>query len=175
MTDDSSLPEAVERALADHEAFEPADEGYALTTTVFDARVDAEPADGERDGEFAVTVRLPSLDAAVAGETVAAVVEDDWADTFERRLADVFSVARTGTHEEPAVERAPSELRVVLEYTAWDAEEGVADAKTLIEYVEGTYAQGLIPGYDYRGEAATLLETAQSRGQEAADGDGTPL
>ena len=175
MTDDSSLPEVVERALADHEAFKQVDGGYALTTTVFDARVDAEPGDGDRDGEFVVTVRLPGLDAAVAGETVASVVEDDWTDTFERRLGDIFSVARTGTHDEPTVDRTPSELRVILEYTAWDADDGVADAKTLVEYVEGTYAQGLIPGYEYRGEAATLLETAQSRGQQAADGDGTPL
>lgn len=174
MTDTASIPEPVERELDAHDAFEPADGGYELTTTVFDAVVTAAPAEGRRDGAFTVTVFLPSLDAAVAGESVAAVVEDDWAATLERRLRDVFEVAHADTHEAPAVDRAPAEVRVTLEYTAWNALEGVEDAKTLVEYVEGTYAQGLIPGYEYRGEAATLLDSARNRGREAANGDGSP-
>lgn len=174
MSDDASLPDPVERELDAHDAFEPADGGYELTTTVFDALVDAKPAEGRRDGEFVVVIELPSLDAAVADRPVPAVVEDDWAETLERRLRDVFDVARTDTHEAPAVTREPSVIRVTLEYAAWNAAEGVEDAKALIEYVEGTYAQGLIPGYEYRGPAATLLENAQSRGRGAAEGGDAP-
>ncbi|WP_255194181.1 DUF5813 family protein [Natronobeatus ordinarius] len=173
MTDD--LPDPVARALENHDAFEPADDGYDLTTTVFETHVTATAAEGSRDGEFRVTVTLPTLDAAVAGETVAPVVEDGWFETLERRLEDAFTVAHTSTHEGPRLEREDDEVRVILEYVAWDAREGVDDAKTLIEYVEGTYAQGIIPGYEYRGAAATLLENAQDRGQQAADGDGPPL
>lgn len=176
MTDESP-PEPVASALDAHDAFEPTDDGYDLSTTVFDTRVTATAADGERDGEFRVTVTLPTLSAAVAGETVARVVETDWFETFERRVADVFKVAATSTHEEPIVERdaAAGEVTVRLEYVAWDAREGVEDAKALVEFVEGTYAQGLIPGYEYRGPAATLRANAQQRGNEAADGGGTPL
>ncbi|MFC4247410.1 DUF5813 family protein [Natribaculum luteum] len=175
MTDDCPAP--VERALEAHDAFEATDEGYELTTTVFETAVTATDAEGKRDGEFHVTISLPALDAAVAGETVADVVEDGWFETLERRLEDTFTVATTSTHEEPRVEREGDEVRVLLEYVAWNAREGVEDAKTLIEYVEGTYAQGIIPGYEYQGEAATLLENAQTRGQEAADGErgGMPL
>ncbi|MFW6318318.1 MAG: DUF5813 family protein [Halorubrum sp.] len=173
MTDD--LPEPVERALEDHDAFEATDGGYDLSTTVFETRVTATAAEGERDGEFSVEVVLPTLDAAVAGETVAPVVEDGWFETLERRLEDTFTVAHTTSHEAPRVEREDDEVRVILEYVSWDAREGVEDAKALVEYVEGTYAQGIIPGYEYRGAAATLLENAQARGQRAADGDGPPL
>ena len=170
MTD---LPTPVARALESHDAFESSDEAYHLSTTVFDATVTAAEADGKRDGAFAVTVILPTLDAAVAGETVAPVVEDGWFETLERRLEDVFTVAHTSTHDEPVVERDGTDVTVTLAYVAWDAGEGVEDAKALIEYVEGTFAQGIIPGYEYQGAAATLLENAQNRGQQAADGDGT--
>ena len=173
MTDD--LPDSVARALEAHDAFEAADDGYALTTTVFETHVTATDAEGERDGEFQVTATLPTLDAVVADETVAPVVEDGWLETLERRLAETFTVAHTTSHAEPRVEREGDEVRVSLEYVAWDASEGVADAKALLEYVEGTYAQGIIPGYEYRGEAATLLESAQERGQQAAGGDEPPL
>ncbi|MGM0387469.1 MAG: DUF5813 family protein [Natrinema limicola] len=170
MTD---LPASVDRALEAHDAFARTDDGYTLTTTVFETTVTADDADGKRDGRFHVTVFLPTLDAAVAGEHVADVVEDGWFETLERRLDDVFGVAHTSTHDEPVVERDGDEVRVCLEYTAWDATEGVEDAKALIEFVEGTYAQGIIPGYDYRGPTATLLENAQQQGQQAADDNGS--
>ncbi|THE66796.1 hypothetical protein D8Y22_01365 [Salinadaptatus halalkaliphilus] len=173
---DAERPSAVERELERHDAFEPADDTYRLTTTVFDAAVDVTPADGARDGEFAVTVTLPTLDNAVAGERVATAVEDGWYETLKRRLADIFTVAQTTTHDNPTVSRDDDTVTVRLEYTARDAGEGVADAKTLVEFVEGTYAQGIIPGYEYRGPAGTLLENAQQRGEQA-DGDagGMPM
>jgi hypothetical protein len=174
MTD---LPAAVERELESHDAFVATDEGYDLTTTVFETTVTATDAEGKRDGEFRVVVDLPSLDAAVADEAVAPVVEDGWLETLERRLEDTFTVAHTSTHDDPVVDREGETVRVTLEYVAWDAAEGVEDAKALVEYVEGTYAQGIIPGYEYRGPAATLLENAQNRGQEASEGDsgGMPM
>ena len=176
MTD---LPDPVARELESHDAFEPTtdDDSYELTTTVFDATVTATEAEGKRDGAFRVTVTLPTLDTAVAGEAVAPVVEDGWFETLERRLEDVFTVAHTTTHDEPAIERDATDVTVTLEYVAWDAGEGADDAKALIEYVEGTYAQGIIPGYEYQGAAATLLENAQSRGQQASEGEsgGMPM
>ncbi|WP_440766159.1 DUF5813 family protein [Natronorubrum sp. DTA7] len=174
----TALPDPVARELESHDAFEPTtDDSYKLTTTVFDATVTASDAAGKRDGAFSVTVTLPTLDAAVAGEAVAPVVEDGWFETLERRLEDVFTVAHTSTHDEPTVERDATDVTVSLEYVAWNAGEGVDDAKALIEYVEGTYAQGIIPGYEYQGAAATLLENAQSRGQRANEGEsgGMPM
>ncbi|GAB7120532.1 DUF5813 family protein [Natrinema pallidum] len=165
--------------LESHDAFDRTDDGYDLSTTVFETMITANDAEGKRDGRVRITVTLPTLDAAVADEVVASPVEDGWFETLERRLQDVFTVAHTSTHDEPVVERDGEEVRVRLAYTAWDAGEGVADAKAVIEFVEGTFAQGIIPGYEYQGEAATLLENAQNRGQQAAEGDknsgGMPL
>ncbi|APX97075.1 DUF5813 family protein [Natronorubrum daqingense] len=173
----STLPEEIAAGLESHDAFARADDAFALETTVFETQIDAEPAPDKRAGRFHVTVTLPTLDAAVAGETVASVVEDGWFETLERRLEDVYTVAYTDTHDDPVVEREASNVTVSLEYSAWDAGEGVEDAKTLVEYVEGTYAQGIIPGYEYRGPAATLLENAQGRGQQASEGEsgGMPM
>ncbi|WP_312909109.1 DUF5813 family protein [Natronosalvus caseinilyticus] len=166
----TKLPTAVADALEAHEAFSPVDDAtYALETTVFEARVSATAAEGPRDGSITVTVRLPTLDAATA-DRVAPVVEDGWFETFERRLADVFTVAETGTHDAPRIDRDDGVVTVTLEYVAWDAREGIDDAKALIEYVEGTYAQGIIPGYEYEGPAATLVENAQTAGERAAEG-----
>ncbi|ARS91349.1 DUF5813 family protein [Natrarchaeobaculum aegyptiacum] len=173
---DSDLPHAVERELETHDAFERTDDEFGLETTVFEATVGASEAEGKRDGVFTVTVTMPSLGGATVDE-VAPIVETDWVETFERRLEDVFTVAHTSSHEEPRLEHEDDAVTVTLEYVAWDAREGVEDAKALIEFVEGTYAQGIIPGYEYRGEAAALLESAQRRGQDAADGErgGMPM
>ncbi|GAB7018523.1 DUF5813 family protein [Halostagnicola bangensis] len=170
-------PPAVERELESHDAFTPRDDGdgHQLETTVFETIVTADEGEGKRDGKFHVTISVPTLSAATnddAGPSVDQIVEDGWFETLERRLEDTFSLAHTSTHEEPTLERGSDEVRVILEYVAWDAGEGVEDAKTLIEYVEGTYAQGIVPGYEYEGEAAALLENAQSQGQQAADGNG---
>lgn len=167
---------AVERELESHDAFTPRGDGtgYDLETTVFETIITAEKGEGKRDGEFHVTIALPTLSAATTdtGPAVDQVVEDGWFETLERRLEDTFSLAHTSIHEAPVLERNSDEVRVVLEYVAWDATEGVEDAKTLIEYVEGTYAQGIVPGYEYEGKAATLLENAQSQGQQATEGNG---
>lgn len=168
----TEFPPSVTDELEGHDAFEPEGDTYALTTTVFDATVTAEETD-DGTGRFRVTVSLPTLDAAVAGETVATVVEDGWYETLERRLEDVFTVASGTSDESTTVDRGAETVTVTLEYEARDAPTGVADAKALIEYVEGTFAQGVIPGYEYRGPAATLLENAQNRGQRASDGDGS--
>lgn len=193
----SDLPDALERELERHEAFDRAsDDAYALTTTVFDAVVTGAPAadaretaddDPEETNEtdavrIETRITVPSLEAAVTGETVAPVVAEGWLETFERRLADVFDVARTASDAEPTVEADGETVRVALEYVARDAAQGVADAKALVEYVEGTYAQGLVPGYEYDGPAAKLLENARERGQlggdggaaRGEDGEGTP-
>ncbi len=172
MTDE--IPEPLERALSSHDAFDRGANGYELTTTVFDVNIEGEPAEGKRDGRFVVTVFLPTLDAAVENEAVPTVVEDGWFETLERRLEDTFSVAHTSTHEPVAVERDGREVRVVLTFLAWDADTGVEDAKTLIEYVEGTFAQGMIPGYEYGGPAGELRAKATQQGQEAPDSSSLP-
>jgi len=167
MTDEDST--GVRNAFASHDAFEPTDGGFEYVKTSFDATVSVERSD-DVDGtpyRVEVTVRVPTLDAVVAGETVADVVEDGWYETFERRMEDAFDVARSDG-DPPAVERDAENESIVVElsFETRDVRRAVEDAAALVEYVEGTYVQGVIPGYDYRDPVAGLLDRARQAAEE---------
>ncbi|WP_136688997.1 DUF5813 family protein [Halorhabdus amylolytica] len=172
MTD--TLPQAVDSAFDDHEAFEASEEGYRVTTTVFDATVTATDIDGV-GYQFTVTVRAPMLREAVGNEVVGPAVEDGWFETYERRLEDATMATRSQVDlEEYTVEDDGGQAvaRFVFEYG--DANRGAEIAKTIVEYVEGTYVEGVIPGYDYESPVADLLHRAKTTGSDAERG-GTPL
>ncbi|WP_135665587.1 DUF5813 family protein [Halorhabdus rudnickae] len=172
MTD--TLPQAVVSAFDDHEAFEPAEEGYNVTTTVFDATVTATEAD-DFGYRFTVTVRAPMLREAVEAEVVGPAVEEGWFETYERRLEDATMATRSQVDlEEYDVtdENGQAEATFVFEYG--DAERGTEIAKTIVEFVEGTYVEGVVPGYDYGSPVADLLHQAKTAGSDAERG-GTPL
>jgi hypothetical protein len=160
---DGDLPDRVRRAFADHGSFEPADEGvWVAETTPFDAEVRAEPA---ADGRihFVVTVRVPTLSATAADE-VADVVEEGWIETFELRVVDVGGVTR-GDHEfDPTVAVDDDEIAIDFELTDINERRGVDDAGALINFVEGTYVQGVIPGYEYTEPLDGLLSAARQQG-----------
>lgn len=153
----------VERAFRDHDSFEQvADAEFEATTTAFDAAVTAV----ERDGriEYDVRVRVPSISAAAEGD-VAAVVEEGWHETLERRIEDVDSAVR-GDHDlDPTVRLAGDEVVVDVAFTDINERRGVDDAMAVINYVEGTYVQGIIPGYDYTGPVAQLVDQARRAGE----------
>ncbi|SEA06790.1 hypothetical protein SAMN04488065_1671 [Haloplanus vescus] len=151
------------RTFRRHDSFEEIDEArFASTTTTFEATAEASDADGRID--FAVTVRVPTLSAAVDGDVGDAVAEG-WAETFELRVADVGGVVR-GDHDfDPAVEQRDGELVVEYAYTDINEQRGVEDAAAIINYVEGTYVQGIVPGYEYVDPVAGLLDQAKRAGQ----------
>ncbi len=100
----------------------------------------------------------------MAGETVADVVHEGWFETFERRLEDLDGARRTEA-EPPSVEldeRADT-VTVRVGFTAVRPDHGAEDAAALVGYVEGTYLEGVIPGYTYREPVAGLLEEARER------------
>lgn len=155
-------------ALDGHGAFERDDDRFVVTTTVFDAVVRIEEPSGDEADDVAVTVtvQVPTIDAVVAGETVAEVVQEGWFETFERRLEDVDGVTQVDP-DPPAVRLDASNDAVVVETTLRIRRPAVAadDAKAVVDYVEGTYVEGIIPGYTYREPAAGLIERARSAGE----------
>ena len=158
----AELPDRVRRAFGDHGSFERDGDGWVSTTTAFDGRVRAEPAEEGRV-RFTVVVRVPALSAVTADE-VADVVEDGWADTFERRVVDVGGVTRTDREFDPAVEFDGDEIAVTYALTDINERRGVDDAGALIDFVEGTYVQGVIPGYEYTAPVSDLLSAARQQG-----------
>jgi len=162
----TALLESAERSLAEHGAFEDREEGYAVTTTAFDATVQASPAGDAVAYRVAVTV--PTLDAAVAGETVAPVVREGWFETFERRIEHPGGATRVdpGTPL-VALDLDAGEVRVEITFETSNPARGTEDAKALVDFVEGTYLQGIVPGYDYREPVAGLIERAEDRSKGA--------
>jgi len=159
----SDLPDRVRRAFRDADAFDPTPAGtYRQTTTAFDAEV-AATVDESGETRFDVEARVPMLSAVVDGD-VAGVVEDGWYDTFARRVADVGGVT-TGDHDlNPTVERAGDEAVARVAFADIDPARGVADAKAFVDFVEGTYVQGVIPGYEYTEPVAGLVASARRAG-----------
>lgn len=172
MTDDGpEPPESLVAALEDHGAFERGATGFDCTTTPFDVTVTGDPAPEGREATVYVTVVVPTLDAAVPGESVAEIVELDWFETFDRRVSDVGTVLESADVSEPSVEREGEHVVFDLAFRAWTADVAVADAKAAVDFVEGTYVQGVIPGYDYGEPVSGLLARARSHGERAARGN----
>ncbi|MFC6615842.1 DUF5813 family protein [Halopenitus salinus] len=172
-------------------SFEQIDETtWRSTTTAFEGRIEAEPiavagSDEERttrdrsdqagsdaDGTdpdpsvrfaFDVTVVVPMLDA-VTEDAVAEVVEDGWFDTFERRIEDVSGITRRSRDLDPGVRRDGDDIVVEVSLADANPERGVEDARAFVDFVEGTYVQGIIPGYDYADPVAGLLSRARTQG-----------
>lgn len=143
---------------SEHAAFERGETGYELTTTPFDAVVEIE--DSGNETLYRVTITLPTLDGVVEGERVAEVVEEGWFETLELRLTDPEQVTTGQSDVDSAVKREGSEVRVEMAFRSSDPERAAENAKALAEFVEGTWVQGIVPGYEYGEPAASLLDRA---------------
>lgn len=147
-----------EAALSEHAAFERTETGHELTTTPFETVVETSD---EGDGTtYRVIVRAPTLDAVVEGETVAEVVEEGWLDTLALRLDDPTQVTNGRENVDVGVTKEGHEVRVEMAFSSSNPERAAENAKALAEFVEGTWMQGLIPGYEYDEPAASLMERA---------------
>jgi hypothetical protein len=167
---ESDAVERARRAAGTNESLEPRDDGgYTVTTTAFSGSVEV----GAEGGTivFSVTAGVPMLDAATE-EAVASVVEEGWYETFELRVEDVDGAIRGGDAE-VSVRQVGDEVIVEVELRDLDATRAAADAVAVVEYVEGTYVEGIIPGYEYTEPVAQLIQQAA----DAAGGSegGTPL
>jgi hypothetical protein len=146
-----------EEALSDHVAYQQRADEHELTTTPFDAVVETSSG-GET--EYRVIVTVPTLDAVVEGESVADVVEDGWFETLELRLDSPEQVTTGLDAIDSSVTRTGEEVRVEMRFSSQNPERAAENAKALAEFVEGTWVQGIIPGYEYGGPASSLMERA---------------
>jgi hypothetical protein len=168
---DEELPERAVRAFEAHEAFERDGEWFELTTTTFDGRVTAEGTDGW-ELVYTLEVRAPMLSTAAEG-AVGPAVEDGWFETYELRLEDTDMAVRQDVafDEQRVVEEAGDAVAVfVFEWGNADHAPGMA--KAMAEYVEGTYMEGIVPGYEYGPPVSELLSRAR---QSEGDGDHGPM
>ena len=146
---------------------------YRVTTTTFEATVGL-PEPSSDEPEYSVVVRTPTLEAAT-NDAVGPAVAVGWFETFQKRLGDApgatrhdVSLAAFGVAEDGDT--------VVVRYEFVEENPAVAAdvAKTFTEYVEGTYVEGVVPGYEYDGAVADLIGQAAAQGSQGEAG-GTPL
>jgi hypothetical protein len=158
MTDDSE-------AFATNDSYKRDGEAYSLTTTPFDGRVTVE------DSQYRVTIEMPTLDGATE-DAVDDVVEDGWFETLALRVADAPGATRADIEvPEPTVERTGETVAIEFEFTHDDPTRAAEAAKVLIEYAEGTYVEGIVPGYTYQPPVADLLSRARQHGDGEGDGE----
>jgi len=167
------VPDAVADVFESRDTFVPSGDGYVVETTSFAGHVTA--SEGEKwKTNYEVTVRAPTLQAATADE-VGDAVRDGWFETFERRLEDAPKATRVAVDlDEYTVEYDDEEVVVTYRFSLGGEREAADVAKAFVEYVEGTYVEGIIPGYNYVGVVADLMDSASTGGSEGSRG-GTPL
>ncbi|MXR52206.1 hypothetical protein GRX03_11410 [Halovenus sp. WSH3] len=168
------IPDSAREAFEAHEKITATEEGYAVDTTVFDGYVRA--SDGpDWKNTYTVTVFVPTLSAAAA-EAVGPAVEDGWRDTLERRLGDAPQSTRAAVDlHDLSVEEIDDELQITFTFEFGNADRAAEIAKTFVEYVEGTYVEGIVPGYEYEPPVADLLSEASQADDSSARRGGTPL
>ncbi len=130
---------------------------FSLEVTVFTISVEPSSVDGQP--AFDLRVLVPPL-GMVTEEPIPSVVEDEWFRTFELRLADIAGATRG--HHSLAVhtERGPAMIAVDITVADQNLDRALDDITAVAEYIEGTYVEGLIPGYSYTDVARTLRERA---------------
>jgi hypothetical protein len=164
MTDE--LPDRAVRAFEAHDAFERDGEWFSVTTTRFDARVTAAETDGWAIA-YTLEVRAPMLSTAAEG-SVGPAIEEGWFDTYELRLEDAAMVVREAlAFEEQRVLEEAGEAVAIFAFEFGNADRAPDVAKAIAEYVEGTYVEGIVPGYEYGPPVSALLSRARH-----SDGEG---
>jgi hypothetical protein len=169
-----TLPESFERAFGTHDAYERNGDAFVLTTTRFDGRVTAaEHESHDWKLRYNVTVRAPML-STVANDQVGPAVEEGWFETYERRLEDAAGAVRESVDVDDEVFESDGDAVAVFEFEWADADRAAEIAKALVEYAEGTYVEGVVPGYEYGDPVASMLSQA-TQGEGDGSRGGTPL
>ncbi|RRJ32369.1 DUF5813 family protein [Halocatena pleomorpha] len=166
-----STDAAVRRAFERHETYADADEGFVVETTVFDSRVVIETSD---ETVYTLTIRTPTLASAVE-EDVGDNLLDGWFETFERRVADASKAVRADIELTADVHSEEGEAIVTLQFPFEKAERAPAVVQAMTEYVEGTYVEGVVPGFTYRPPVSGLLANATHSEETDHDQGGGPL
>jgi hypothetical protein len=171
----TTVPEKAREAFERHDAYSGGDGEYVLETTAFDSQVTATETDSWAL-RYTLTVRAPSLDSAVE-EDVGSSLLDGWFETFERRLEDAPMAVRDDIElGEHSVQSENDRAIVTLSFPFGNADRAPDVAKAMAEYVEGTYVEGVVPGFTYRPPVSELLDHArQGEGDDSGNSGPMPL
>ena len=169
------LPDRAVRAFETHDAFERAGPAwFAVTTTRFDGRVTAEETD-DWALTYTLEVRAPMLSTATEDD-VGDAVEEGWFETYELRLEDATMTVREDVDlADQRVFEEAGDAVAVFEFEWGNADRAPDIAKAMAEFVEGTYVEGVVPGYEYTQPVSDLLSRARQSSGDERDRGPMPL
>jgi hypothetical protein len=166
----AKMPERAAETFAGHDAFERDGEAFEVTTSRFGGRVTAAETD-DWAIEYTLTVRVPMLSTAVVDEAVGPAVEDGWFDTLGRRLADAPKSTRADVELAAfTLDEEDGEAVATFTFEYGNADRAPEVVKTFAEYVEGTYVEGIVPGYEYGGAVGDLIDDARTGDSDGSSG-----
>jgi hypothetical protein len=164
-----TLPDRARRAFEGHDAFERDGRWFEVTTTNFEGRITASETDGW-ELSYTLEVRAPMLSNATE-DPVGSAVEDGWFETYELRLEDApIALWEDLAFDDQRVFEEAGDAVAVFEFEWGNADRVPEIAKAIAEYVEGTYMEGIVPGYTYQPPVSELLSRARS-----GDGGSGPM
>lgn len=153
-----------------HDAYSSEGSEYVLGTTKFDSRVTVTEASSNT--RYTLTVRAPTLDSAVE-EDVGPSLLDGWLETFERRLEDAPMAVRDSVElDDCSIHPDNGDAVATLSFQSSNknADRAPDMAKAMAEYVEGTYVEGIVPGYTYQPPVSEMLDRARQGENEDSSG-----
>jgi hypothetical protein len=164
----ADLPAEVATAFDDHDSLTTRDGRGVVTTTAFEGTVTADTGDGST--AYTVTVAMPTIESATSG-TVGDAVAADWLRTLRRRLEDAPTATRAAVDLDSfGVDSREGTVHVEYGFSDTSPATAANIATAFVEFAEGTYVEGVVPGYEYESPVADLLSQA-SQGEKG----GTPL
>lgn len=167
------IPAEAREAFEAHDSIVDTTEGFAVESTIFDGFVTASEGPDWKH-TYTVTVFVPTLDEATV-EEIGEAVEESWQETLENRLEDAPKATRASVElHQFEIEPLGEQLQITYTFEWGEPQRATEIAKTFVEYVEGTYVEGIIPGYEYEPPVSDLLANASQSEQDARRG-GTPL
>lgn len=168
--------ENARQAFERHTAYSTEDGEYILGTTAFDSRVVASESDADSWMlRYRLTVRTPTLASAVE-EDVGPSLREGWFETFKRRLEDAPGAVREDiTLDDFSARSDDGEAIAEFAFQFGNSDRAPDVAKAIAEYVEGTYVEGIVPGYTYRPPVSELLSNAHQGNNDEVSGGPTPL
>lgn len=172
----TGTPEQARHAFERHDSYSGEDGEYSVTTTAFDSQVTAANTDTDSDTfRYTLTVHAPTLDGAVE-EDVGSSLLDGWFETFERRLEDAPMAVRDDIDLDAySVRLEDDEAVVTLSFPFENTSRAPDVTKAMAEYVEGTYVEGVVPGFTYRPPVSELLDHARQGDNDSGNSGPMPL
>ncbi|MFB6163013.1 MAG: DUF5813 family protein [Halococcoides sp.] len=159
MTDaDIDVPDAIDGVEA------RADGTATVTATPLQTAIRRTPT---TEPTWTVEVRVPTIDT-VATDSVGAAVQEDWVETFRRRAREAENATRRSVDPEVSIDRTDETIVVTYAFEERAVPRALEVARDIALFVEGTYVQGAIPGYEYEPPLSTLLTRATENGDPAA-------